>query len=202
MKILKNWTSIVESIIVTMIISIWVVWVFNIFSNSQKLWVDSKFRLQATLIAREWIEWFMNIRDTNWKIFQANLNNCWNALNYNANCITSTSYIIWTWSYSIYKNSSNRWYLSWSSITPNTYDNVNYRNAFLVQLDSDWLYTQSWGVSNLNPTFTREIKVSYLPSTLANQKLKVQSLVQWTDPSKSWIQKVQLETILTNWKKN
>jgi hypothetical protein len=29
-----------------------------------------------------------NIRDTNWKVFGANLQYCWNVLNYDSACIT------------------------------------------------------------------------------------------------------------------
>lgn len=201
MKKSKIWTTIIESIIVLMILSIWIIWVFNIFTKSNSFAWSTKNRLEAILIAREWVEAMTNIRDTNWKNFAANIQNCWNTLNYNTNCLINTSNNIQSWSYIIYKDTNNRWYLSWVTIWENSYSWTNYRNSFKVSLDSDWFYTQSWWIKDTSPLFTREIQVSYLSSTIPNQKMQVKSIVSWSDSWKDWIQKVELKTILTNWKK-
>lgn len=200
MQISKSWTTIIESIVVTLIVAIWVVWVLNIFSNSQKLSTNSKNRFEAIAIAREWIEWLTNMRDTNWMNFQANIDDCWNTINYDSNCITWWASQIATWSYIMYKNTDNRWYLSQINV-PWDYSSWTYRNAFEVKLDNEWFYTQSWWVTQIKPLFTREIIISYLPTTPALQKMKVTSLVWWADSSSTKNQKVKLETILTNWKR-
>ena len=99
------------------------------------------------------------------------------------------------------------------------YSDPNYRSDFIVWYDSDGFYTQNWtlidNLNPLNPDFTREIKIEYLedgidnPSTLPNesiilnsndQKIKVTSLVQWKDQASDNIKKVELTTILSNWK--
>lgn len=201
MKISKKWTSIIESIVLMLIITIWVVWVLNIFSNSQKLSVNSKNRLEAISIAREWIEWITNMRDTNWILFQANLDDCWNTLNYNADCITLWNTAISSWSYILYKNTDDRWYLSGITVWWD-YSSWSYRTAFEVKLDNNWFYTQSWWVTSLKPFFTREIKFDYFWTEIPPQKVKVSSIVSWSDSSSPKIQKVNLETTLTNWKKN
>lgn len=202
MKKSKIWTSIVEAIVVTLIITVWIIWVFNIYTNAQKLSITSKNRLTASLIARDWIEALTNIRDTNWKIFSANNTNCWNVKDYNANCITDPNLIIQPWSYKIYKSNNNRWYLYSVSASETRDFDVNYRNDYKVMLDSNWLYTQSWWTQELIPTFTRELKISYDSTTPANQKMKINSIVKWVDNSLKTPHKVEFETVLSNWKKN
>ena len=120
----KNWTTIVEAMVVMLIVVIWIIWMYNIYSKSQNLSNTTQNRLIAIDIAREWIEAMTNIRDTNWMIFAANTNLCWNVLNYNNNCI-STANDIPTWSYIIYTNSDNRWYLT--SKTTWSYSSSTYK---------------------------------------------------------------------------
>lgn len=203
MKKNKKWTSILEAIVVILIITLGVIWIFNIFIKSQNLANQAENKLTATLIAREWIEVVMNIRDTNWKMFQANIENCWNVLNYNSSCITNSSTDIWTWSYIIYQDVDNKWYLSWITIPENSYSQSNYRDIYAIKVDANWFYTQAWTWTiTSTPFFTREIKVSYLPSNPANQKMKVESIVRWNEPQSDGNKELVLESILTNWKKN
>lgn len=202
MKFSKSGTTIIESIVVMMIVVIWVIWMYNIFINSQNIAVSTWNRVQAISMAREWIEAVMNIRDTNWLLFAANTGNCWNTLNYDGNCIIGASWatMIQSGSYIIYKNDINsRWFLS-SQATGN-FSDINYRNRFRVNMGTDGLYTQSWWV-NFNPLFTREIKISYDDTILPLQKMKVESIVRWTDNARnSGNYEVILDTVLTNWKK-
>jgi hypothetical protein len=200
----KHWTTIVESLVVMLIIVVWVVWTYKIFTNSQKLSDSTAYRLAAISMAREWIEVITNIRDTNWLLFWSNTTNCWLTFNYNSSCITAgwTTTNIPTWSYKIYKNSNNRWYLSWPIATWN-YSDSTYRDNFRVNLDSDWFYTQS-GWTNFLPIFTREIKI-YYPSDAWTppQSVNVESIVRWSDSSRTnWNFEVKLQTLLTNWKKD
>lgn len=208
MKISKKATSIVEAMIVTLIISSWLVWVYKIYDNSNKLSDGVKNKIQAIQIAREWIEAFTNIRDTNWLRFSSNYEDCWNTLNYETDCISSTNInhiIKENELYKIYKNADNRWQLKEHSDNTEDFSNSSYRDFFKIWLDENWLYTQTWSTSTgvLTPIFTREIKISYLdsPATWKNyEKLKVTSKVVWTDSSSSKNRKVVLDSILTNWK--
>lgn len=202
MKFSRSGTTIIESIVVMMIVVIWVVWMYNIFINSQNVALSTSHRVQAISMAREWIEGLMNIRDTNWLLFAANTGNCWHTFNYNWNCIISASWstMIQSGSYIIYQNdTNNRWFLSW--VTTGNYSDINYRNRFRVNIWSGWLYTQSWW-ENFNPLYTREIKISYEDNIFPPQKMKVESIVRWTDSARnSWNYEIVLDTILTNWKK-
>lgn len=199
MKKNKFWTTIVEAMVVMLIVIIWIMWMFTIYSKSQNLSTTTQNRLTAIDIAREWIEAMTNIRDTNWMLFASNTDNCWNVIDYNSSCITASDDIL-QWSYIIYNDSDNRWRLfsksTWS------YSSAPYRTAFEVKKDSLWFYSQSWSsLTTFKPVFTREIKISYTDST-PHKTMNVQSIVRWSDPSKtSWNYEVKLETILTNWKK-
>lgn len=82
----KKWTSIIETIIVMLIVVIWVVWMYRIFVNSQRVSDSSSYRVQAISMAREWIEAYTNIRDTNWLIYWANIESCWNTPNWSFIC--------------------------------------------------------------------------------------------------------------------
>jgi len=185
MKKTKKATSIVEAMIVMLIIVIWVTGLYNIFINSQKLSNTTKNRIEAIEIAREGIEAMKNIRDTNWLMFGWDKQNCWNTFNYDSNCV-------WGWtfnkiennkSYKIYQNNNFKWKLQETISDFKVYKN-------------DWFYTQTWTV---NPTkFTREIKIENLTSTW----MIVKSIVKWVDNSKNWAYKIELENLLTNWKKD
>ncbi len=201
MKISKRATSIAEVLVIMLIIIVWTVWMFTIFSKWQALSNTTENRIQAIQIAREWLEAMINIRDTNYLLYSANYDNCWNTLNYNLNCITdrinATATDIPTWSYKIYQDSNNRWDLSnWIS---NPYSDLNYRNFFKVWIDWNWLYTQSWWIDT-KPLFTREIKVSYPGWDSNSEQMNITSLVQWSDSSKNWVLKVELSTKLFNFK--
>lgn len=203
----KKATSIVEVLIIMLIIVIWVVWMYNIFSRWQNLSNTTANRIQAISIAREWLEAMINIRNTNYILYSANYANCWNTLNYDPSCVTTptndTTTDILAWSYKIYKWVNNRWYLV-NQATWN-FSSRAYKNSFRVWIDSDWLYTQTWW-TDTKPFFTREIKINYIDTNSSgwwdtnDEKMRVTSLVQWSDSSKSWVLKVELSTVLTNFK--
>lgn len=192
-------TSIIESIVVMLIVVTWVVGMYTLYINSQKIAQNTNYRVAAIAMAREWIEAVTNIRDTNWYLFPANTDSCWMTHDYNGACLSGVGTFIPAWSYTLFLNSDNRWTLSWS--TTWSFSDAAYRTRFEVKQDpTTWLYTQSGWVSSL-PLFTREIKISY-PSWWAQpQAVKVESIVQWIDSSKSNGNfRVDLETLLTNWK--
>lgn len=196
----KKATSIVEVLVIMLIVIIWIVWMYTIFAKWKDLSNTTSNRIQAIQIAREWLEAMINTRDTNYLIFSSNYKECWNTLNYNSNCISednSTTYDIPSWSYKIYQASDSKWYLSWS--TTWNYSDANYRDSFRVWIDSNWLYTQS-GWTDTKPIFTREIKVSYPGWDSNSQEMNITSLVQWSDSSKQWVLKVELNSKIFNFK--
>lgn len=198
MKFSIQWTTIAESIIVMMIISVWVVGMYSLFDNSKKLSDSSEYRLQAISMAREWLEAVTNIRDTNWLLFPENTTNCWNTRDYNSSCITTDEDIA-SGSYVIYRATNDRWMLSWATAWWD-YGSGTYRNRFRVNLDGNGFYTQSWG-TNFTPVFTRELQISY-PADAGTplQKMDVKSIVQWKDASGNTWHTITLDTSLTNWK--
>lgn len=203
----KKATSIIEAVIVILIMTMWILWMFKVYSGSVKLSDTTANRITAIQIAREWIEAIESIRWTNWLLYSSDYKNCWNTLNYNSTCVNN-SWLwtdIWINSFILQIDSDNRWTLSWATSLASDYTNLAYRNSFKVKKDISWFYTQSWWTDFL-PTFTREMKVKYINTTWAtidsnDEKMLVTSLVQWVDSSSSKPHKVKLESILSNWKK-
>jgi hypothetical protein len=196
----KNATSIVEVMVIMLIILVWTVWMYTIFGKWQNLSNTTENRIQAIQIAREWLEAMINIRDTNYLLYSANYENCWNTLNYTWSCVTATtndtSTDILAQSYKIYQDTDSRWKLL--RATTWNYSNTTYRTDFKVMTDSNWLYSQSWW-TDTKPLFTREIMVSY-PVDSNSQEMDITSLVQWSDSSKQWVLKVELSTKIFNFK--
>ncbi len=202
MKFNKNWTTIVEVIVVMLIVVVWIIWASNIYQKSQDLTISTQNRLIAIDIAREWIEAVTNIRDTNWILFSANTNYCWNVWGYNANCLTSTDQTnnIIDWSYNITLDINNRWKLNKYTWSIYDYKNTTYQNHFKIKKDANWLYTQ-WTWTDFKPLFTREIKITYINSANPENEMKVESIVKWVDKTKNTNYELKLETMLTNWQK-
>lgn len=203
MKLNKKATSIIEAIIIILIVVTWVTWMYKIYSNSIKLATWTKNKIQAIQIATQWIEAFTNIRDTNWQVFPGDTTNCRNTLNYDWSCIwaTNNNHRIGSWSYIIYIDNSNfRWNLSKKTWLWSDYSDSTYRSNFRVWLNSKSIYTQTWVLDNLKPIYTREILVSY-PDWTFTWSLLVKSKVMWADNTTNTHREVELEQILTNWKK-
>ncbi len=207
MKKSSSGTSIIEVMVVLVVITSSIIWAFKIFVVSTQLSTSTKNRIQAIQIAREGIEAFTNIRDTNWILFSADYENCWNTLNYDQSCIWDnlwTSTYIEDWkSYIVYQAVDNRWNLE---LKPTgNYSAPEYRDSFKIYLDStNSLYTQnsaSW--TELLPIYTRELIVNYIDTNWwwidsNDEKIRLTSLVQWADSSTSRPYKVELETIISN----
>ncbi len=207
-------TSIIEAIIVLMVVVTGITWVYKLMISSQKLTNSTAQRIEAIQIARDGLESFTNIRDTNWLVFAWDPKNCWNVLNYDNRCIWSNNknYDIKYWvasnrAFIIYRNYYNQFELQSKKHNWNDYTNSTYRNRFKVQKDSRGFYTQSWGIDT-SPLFTREIRIDYLDannnslwSNASNQpKLKVTAIVQWSDLASKSPRKLEMSTLLTNWK--
>ena len=202
--------------VIMMIIVAGVVWMFKVFTQSQKLSNSTENKIQAIQIAREWIEAMKNIRDTNWILYWSDTANCWNVINYQPGCVgilagnnTTTDISRSNETYKVYQDpTSNRWILEEKATPETLFSNTDYRNEMEVWYDANWFFTQSWTliVEELKPLFTREIQVRYIDtnsdSTVDSndEKMEVTSLVQWVDSSSSEPHKVEFTTVLTNWK--
>ncbi len=207
MKINKKASSMIEAIVITLIITMWMVWMFKIYTESIKLSIATKNRIIAIQIAREWIEAMESIRWSNWILYSSDYKNCWNTLNYNWSCINNA----WIWtdiqnntSYVLKNDPSNRWILEEKPGLWSDYTDSLYRTDFRVKKDANGFYTQSWWI-DFNPVFTREIKIEYIDTNLGatnsnDEKMLVSSIVQRLDYSSSKPHKIKLETILSNWK--
>lgn len=201
-------TSIIESIVVLLVVVSWIVGVFWLLNSSQKLANSSGYRIEAIQIARDGLEAFTNIRDTNALLFAADLQNCWNVINYNSDCIgnMSTTYDIQhteDQGFIISKNDNNQFEL----VKRNNnwwYESNTYRDRFRVQKDPRWFYTQNWGDDFL-PIYTREMRVEYLNTDDSSgdsnaPKMRVTALVQWNDSASRVPRKLQMSILLTNWR--
>jgi len=210
MKKSKKATSIIEAIIVLLIITTWVTWMYTLFNKSRALTTSTSNKIQAIQIAKQWIEAMTNIRDTNWLRFSSDYINCWNTdvtkFSWTNTCLweNNTTYDITEWSYIIYRV-NNSWQVTSKSTW--TFWSWTYISDYRVWVNND-IYTQTWTTDNLFPIFTREIIISYLDADWITEwtdsdepKMKVISLVQWLDNSSSTPHKVQLEQILSNRKK-
>lgn len=208
MKKSKIATTIAEAIIVTLVIVLWLTWVYKIYSESLNLTYSIENKIQAIQIAREWIEAMTNIRDTNWVVYSSDTKNCWKTLNYDSTCIWDNSFsnnIKNNWNYKIYRDANNRWILNEDTLTLwDSFSSAPYRTFYRIYLDWNKLYTHNaWGT--LKQFYTRQIKTASInakewDNTTINDWLEVKSIVQWTDSSSTNVHKIEISTILTNHK--
>lgn len=203
MKKNKIAATLIEVMVVILVISIWLIWVYNFFIKSTWFldWVSSK--IEAIEIAREGIEALENIRNTNWIIFSWNLNNCWNVFDYNTNCIinnwTEKIDSTWNWKDYIILNTNWKWNLVRKNVTW-TYKDDLYRKTFFVWKDKvTWKYCQNewWNCVKINWNYIRKINVK----SKWLDKMMVTSTVEWKDTSSSTIRKIEIKNLLTNYKK-
>lgn len=210
-------TSIIEAMVVLLIVVTGITGVYSLLISSQRLANSTQMRIEAIQIARNGLESFTNIRDTNWLLFAADHDNCWNVWNYDSSCIGNSSTTLdirhgGNASFIIYKNSNNQFELDRQTHGGNDFSNTTYRTRFWISKDSRGFYTQSgWTLYSNNttdPLYTREIRLDYIDvanvsqwsNASNNPKVKVTSIVQWSDPAQSNPEKLELSTILSNWK--
>ena len=193
-----------------MVILTWVTWMYKIYSASVRLEAGTTNKIKAIQIAKEWIGAITSIRNTNLVLFLSDYKNCWNTLNYDSWCISNIApiKIAQEGKYIIYKDTNNRWKLNLpTGIASYEYSDTDYKNQFRMWIDSNWFYTATGTTTNLKPIFTREIYISYIDTSNPtdgadsnDEKMKVKSIVQWVDTSSNSTRRVELETILSNWK--
>ncbi len=195
----KNALTIIEVMVSLLIIIFWLIWIYSIYWRSQKVALSIENRVKAISMAREAIEVVHNIRDTNWLIYQADLDNCWNTNYYNGLCLWNQweNYKITSWSYIVYTDSdTNQWKLDKKSGEENrNFSNENYRQDYKINIDQNWFFTQTWWIEFL-PIFTREIKITYPDSN----RMKINVKVSWNDNTKIWFSNISLDSEITNWK--
>lgn len=203
-------SSIIEAMIVLLVVVTGIIWVFNIMMSSQRLSTSTSDRITAIQIARDGLESFTNIRDTNWIYFAADYENCWNALNYDKDCIWNNTndhdikLLAWRW-FTIAKNSNNQFELT--NYPTGLYSDSIYRWDYRVQKDSQGFFTQNGG-TDFTPIYTREIQIDYLDINNVSQgssnsnhpKIKVTTIIQWNDVATKSPKKLEMSTVLTNWK--
>jgi len=219
-------TSIIESIVVLIVVVIGIIGVYNIMISSQRLSNSTADRIEAIQIARDGLEAFTNIRDTNWQLFAADYENCWNTLNYSGACIGDDSIdhrirggALWPdrRRFLIYKNINNQFVLedrlddpTWFDFTNDTpWLNNDFKEIFRVGLDANGFYTQWSGniVTEILPVYTRTLHTNYVDTdgswtdqSRFDDKIILKSKVEWYDPASNSPREVELSTVLTNWK--
>jgi len=202
--------------VVLLVLVTGIVWVYTLLSSSQKLADSTGMRIEAIQIARDWLEAMTNIRDTNWIKYPLDYENCWNTRNYDIDCIgdTSTDHDM-THSANqgiiVYKNTDNQFITDVRTNSWNNFASWSYRDDFAIRKDVNWFYTQSGGTiygNGTTPFYTREIRLDYLDdsstsqwsSNSNNQRVRINAIVQWIDTSKNTPQRLEMSSILTNWK--
>ena len=170
---------------------------------------DTEDTIKAINLAREWIEWVTSIRNTNWLRFSSDRRNCWKSFWYDPTCIgSSLGDKIGSWSYTLHTQNW-LWYLSWALTIDPTSDWAGYSTSYAVTQDSEGFFNQTWSIllptcntitqRNCRSIFTREILIQEPAATDPNldSVLYVKSIVRWNTKR---LQKVELETTITNWK--
>lgn len=187
-------SSIIEALIVLLIVTMGIVGVFSILRSSLQLSESTSNRIEAIQIARDGLEAMTSIRDTNWLLFAADYENCWDTLNYDSRCFTdpANSAFITPGSYTLSKNPSTNQFELTPQSTYGSFPDTNYR----VARDSLWFYTQSGG-TNILPIYTRDIQVSYP----AADTMQIIASIRWKDSVTSEPRKLDVPLSLTNWKK-
>ena len=199
----RRGNSIIEVMVVIIILTIGIIGTYDILNGGQKLSTGSENRIKAINIAREGMEAVENIRDTNWIKFSSDYENCWRVKDYDVGCIGVGGKEFPEGSY-ILVQSGTVWMLSGTISQSETYS--VYKDQFPLFLDPNGLTVGSGNnekCSSLRNVdcktiFTREIQISYPDAN----RMKVNSIVKWTDNSRTSGQHtINLETVLTNWKK-
>ena len=176
-KFIKKGFTIIEVVIVTVIISTWMMGMISVINYGNRFSERTRSQTVATNLARQWIEWVLNIRDTNWKRRSGRRDECWLLENPSldgSGCeekawMQSGSYIInltWTAKWQKYH------YLSWVDEALNISnwigtsdrkyalchndkwepcpwdDNPTPEGRFFREIDVKWLYDKNEGTPN------------------------------------------------------
>ena len=182
--------TLVEMMIVVMILSIWLIWVFTTLKNSYKFLQDIKEKTMAINFARWWMEWVFSIRDTNWQRWSGKKDQCWLKINplvdswndwcENDDWFASGYYILWiTWEQQyFYLTKETNWFTPTWSINSDDW-------KYLLCKDSNWLINScpnaTWRPSDYfdSTLFFRQVRGWYLLDKHSDQFLK--TCDKWTD---------------------
>ncbi len=206
-KINKKAMSIIEVMIAIFIFTLWIASVFMIISSTSWVNTYNKNFIIASNLAREQIELIRNIRDTNYKKFQK-----WNMLrpetwNYTTVFTGSTTYL-----YKFENQYSGTFHIkssTWAIIT-NFEDKLKqfwnqWEENYRLCLDSNnnYIYCNwNWSQVSVNYTnFYKYIEIQKLKDWAWNvilKSYKINSKVYW---NQKWIHKVEIPTILADYKR-
>jgi hypothetical protein len=202
----KKGATMIELMAMITIVGLGIWSMFSVVTSGMYFAKDTEDTIKAINLAREWLEWVSSIRNTNWLRFSSDRTNCWKIDWYDSTCIWNTSSTpIYSWS-SILYTVNWLWYLSGitlSQAAPTWATWQAYYTTYRAVQDSEGFSNQTGSTSNniCNTTlqkscqsiFTREIVIS----PVGTGQIHVKSIVRWNTKR---VQKVELETILTNWK--
>lgn len=191
--------TLVEVMGMMVIVSLWLLTLWQITYNGQILADNTENRIRAINLAREWIEIITNIRDTNWVKFSSDRKNCWRTLSYDIACVWNGSHTAnLSGTYIVYL-SGMAWYTQ--DVTPTVHTGM--------YLDEKGLpYQTGWTIPTLprctvstltgcTTLFTRQITVTPINDGSTGMLVNVQ--VDWRDKQKH---SIALDVTLTNWKVN
>lgn len=205
----KKWATMIELMAMIAIVGLGVWGMFSVVTSGMYFAKDTEDTIKAINLAREWIEWVTTIRNTNWLRFSSDRVNCWKVDWYDSACIgnnmANINLPIFSWSSTLH-TANWLWYLSGitaSQLAPTWATWQAYYNIYQARQDSEGFFNQTGAVTagtcntivqkNCRSIFTREIIIS--PS--GTGQIYVKSIVRWNTKR---MQKVELDTILTNWK--
>lgn len=201
MKINKIWWTLIEAMVVVAILSLSVVWIYSFFAKSLWFldWLHS--RILAIEIAREWVEAVENIRNTNWLLFPIKIDRCWDVLDYDAKCINDSWTKIWDTNWKEYVL-VKKYYSNWRKIEDSKwYLEDATGNNTSVWVDENWHYCKVGDAGCekiIKWNYRRTIKITKTD----NDFLIVTSIVKWRDGSWWWEKTIELNNLLTNYKKD
>lgn len=198
-----RWATMIELMAMISILGLGVWSMFTVITSGIYFAKDTEDTIKAINLAREGIEWVTSIRNTNWLRFSSDRTNCWQSNGYDALCIGNAG--LWarigSGTYTLYPD-RGLWYLSWATIIDPVSNWTTYSTQYATRQDNLWFFTQSGSMptqlctslvnQNCKTIFTREIQINANPL-----EMSVKSIVYWNTKR---LQKIELETTLTNWK--
>lgn len=197
-----KWFAIIEVLIWIFIFTLGLISIYLLISSSLDLNRLSKNQIIATNLSKEWLELIRNIRDSNY------LNNHnWNQLNPDewSNSTPDFTRVFEPINYyTIENNFSNSLPLIYINRINDFWEwksELNWKMlSYKLCLDSENRYTYDCSLGNKWTFFYRYIKVDNVQdsSWIKSDAIRVISKVIWTD---GWYHDLEIETILTDWKR-
>jgi len=203
-KINKQAMSIIEVMIAIFIFTLWLASVFMIISSAGNINNYNKDFIIASNLAREQIELIRNVRDTNYIKFQK-----WNMLE----PAWTNYYKVFTWSTSMLYKFENWISIWWFHIKSSTWPYiVDFRKALKDSKNNDkeeyrlclennkYIYC-NWVTWKIKTQFYKFMRIEELKDwewKIIKNSFKINSSVWW---NKKWIHRIEIPTILADYKR-